>query len=445
MIFKIIYIIIIIMKNVTGMNWWNQSTTCLTNEITQYVTDHGLNILKELQLKEKDCFKKSILELENGCEQVLNDEQIQTQYALSLTLCELSMAQLPIPMDCYWKNSITSLYSCINKLSMIPQTWTTYSGYFRNVISICFALRYPIEKKLLQHIKENLTFHQVKNYEILLQQQDDFILWKDNEQSMLNSIQQQQTDLWNELNLLQDNFYEEMYDLLSIIRESKQKSIDSYLHHQLIMNISQSSFDQLLYKLYNSLQLVDKNIGLINTKMIMSSTLQNKTIFWWKNWQDEQNKTAQQWQETIKTTNQSLFHLFNHTEKKLAELHDDIDSIQTSMFSILQPFRFLLNYILNLFYIGVRPLIVVIFLLSCWLFPFSFFFTLIKIVVIGYHTKYSSLSVIYCAIIMAIIIVKYIQQFQDYPFKYPFEWKSKKLNRKHKENLELYYNLIHDE
>ncbi|KAI9303902.1 hypothetical protein BJ944DRAFT_241031 [Cunninghamella echinulata] len=317
------------MKNVTGMNWWNQSTTCLTNEITQYVTDHGLNILKELQLKEKDCFKKAILELENGCEQVLNDEQIQTQYALSLTLCELSTAQLPIPMDCYWKKSIPSLSSCINKLSMVPQTWTTYS-------------------ELLQHIKENLNFHQVKNYEILLRQQDDFILWKDNEQSVLNSIQQQQTDLWNELNLLQAK----MNDLLAIIRESKQKSMDNYLHHQLIMNISQQSFDQLFYKLQNSLQLADQSIELINTRMVVSSALQNKTIFWWKNFQDIQNKTVQQFQETVVTTNQSLFNLFNHTEKKLAELHDDIDSMQTTLFSIFQPFRLLLNYVLNLFYNG---------------------------------------------------------------------------------------------
>ncbi|CAO3643492.1 unnamed protein product [Cunninghamella blakesleeana] len=336
------------------MNWWNHSTTCPTNEISQYVTDQGLTILKELQLKETNCFKKVILELKQGCEQVLENEQIQTQYALALTLCELSIAQIPIPLDCYLKDSFSTESKCINKLSMLPQTWTTYSGYFRNVISICFALRCPMEKKLLQQMKENLTLHLINNYDVLLKKQDDFILWKNNEQSMLNSIQQEQMELWNELTLLQDHFYEEIHDVLSIIRESKRELNDSYIYHQLLMNNSQQSIDHLLFNLYKSLQLVSENIEFINTNMMISSILQNQSLLWWDHWQYLQNITVQQWKDMIMATNQSFFHLFNQTEKKLIDLNDNLDSMQLSITSFLQPFQLFLNSLLNLFYTGLE-------------------------------------------------------------------------------------------
>ncbi|CAO3643587.1 unnamed protein product [Mucor fragilis] len=114
---------------------------CLVSLLKEkIVLDHGLELYRNLQQHESDCFRKVTLMLSDGCGSLANLDSIQSMtYAILLTLCELSTAAVPIPHACRAVQSQSAHVSpetithCALTLSKTPQTWTSYSGYHRDV------------------------------------------------------------------------------------------------------------------------------------------------------------------------------------------------------------------------------------------------------------------------------------------------------------------------
>ncbi|EXX55175.1 hypothetical protein RirG_227710 [Rhizophagus irregularis DAOM 197198w] len=81
--------------------------------------------------KKHDCFKEATTTLKNGCKNVNLSNNDKIQYAIRLAKCELATANLAFPMEC--DDIDHDVGKCIESISRIPQFWTTYSGYFREV------------------------------------------------------------------------------------------------------------------------------------------------------------------------------------------------------------------------------------------------------------------------------------------------------------------------
>ncbi|KAI8097068.1 uncharacterized protein BX664DRAFT_72335 [Halteromyces radiatus] len=338
-------IILFISQTIMAQLWWN---TPFSNQVIQQVTDHGLDLFNGLQLKQKDCFKKATLSLEKECQQIGFDQQNQMKYALMLTLCELETAQISIPLECH--HPTLYLQVCITKLASIPQTWTTYSGYFRDVSTICFAIRYPLEKELLQQAQQNMTLYQTKYYNMLQQQQLDMIEWRNQEMKLLDTIRLQQFELWSEFNHLQDHSSDEMNDLISIIRETKHHASDIYANQQMLTKANQHYFNQINQYLINILNHTNHEFTSIYTKMEIMSLWQNETMTKWLHWQEVQHQLVQQWQTSVNDANQTLSHLLDMTEHQLKSVQYDINNIQTDLRFIIQPIQWLYSCMLELFY-----------------------------------------------------------------------------------------------
>ncbi|KAI9138359.1 hypothetical protein BKA69DRAFT_776939 [Paraphysoderma sedebokerense] len=116
--------------------------------------------------------------------------------AIRLTKCEIATANIQAPMECQDFDNVTT---CVESLSRIPQLWTSYSGYFRDVVSMCFAVRHEIQrgnchylilrllfvaadcfvgknnKDLLESLFQNLTFTQILNSRLLLSHKSQLI------------------------------------------------------------------------------------------------------------------------------------------------------------------------------------------------------------------------------------------------------------------------------
>ncbi|KAF9275224.1 hypothetical protein BGZ88_002463 [Linnemannia elongata] len=111
-----------------------------------------------------DCFKDAARALQQGCKSIDIDEDEKTRYAIRLTTCEIATANMPIPQECHSLASAESdpdkqptandIWRCVQSLGRVPQLWTSYSGYFREVKVMCLAVRYSLEHEQQRVLKE---------------------------------------------------------------------------------------------------------------------------------------------------------------------------------------------------------------------------------------------------------------------------------------------------
>ncbi|CAJ0830858.1 14504_t:CDS:10 [Entrophospora sp. SA101] len=153
--------------------------------------------------KKSDCFKKAIGNLKHGCREINLSETIKIQFAIHLTKCEIATANLLVPMECQdFDREIgnNEVGKCVESLSRTPQLWTSYSGYFREVFHICFAVRYSVEKDLLEELHRNITKNQLFNYKILRNQQSEMIELRKEELKRLKMLEKFQSDILKNVN-----------------------------------------------------------------------------------------------------------------------------------------------------------------------------------------------------------------------------------------------------
>lgn len=125
-----------------------------------------------MQHSEQDCFRDAAFTLHSGCRSLSVSKQDKVEYALLLTLCELSTANVQVPTVCippFKENG--KARQCVMELARVPQTWTSYSGYFRDAESMCLAIRYPLERELVEQLHQNITKQQISNLALLQKQQ----------------------------------------------------------------------------------------------------------------------------------------------------------------------------------------------------------------------------------------------------------------------------------
>ncbi|KAG0315868.1 hypothetical protein BGZ99_007196 [Dissophora globulifera] len=133
---------------------------------------HAADALKAYDHK-PNCFKKAARALRQDCKNIEMDENEKTKYAIRLTACEIATANIPVPSECRIispqeensskedgnESTPADIASCVQSLGRVPQLWTSYSGYFREVKVMCLVVRYSVEQARLTrffHIAEDL-------------------------------------------------------------------------------------------------------------------------------------------------------------------------------------------------------------------------------------------------------------------------------------------------
>ncbi|ORZ05977.1 hypothetical protein BCR42DRAFT_174080 [Absidia repens] len=300
-----------------------------------------------------------------------------------LTLCELATAQISVPVECQSDHPSNHLPACIKKLATAPQTWTTYSGYYRDVVTICFAIRYPLEKELLLEAQQNMTYYQSRHYDMLQQQQRDLHTWRQQEMKLLNIIRLQQSDLWDEFASLQKTSTNELLDLVTIIKQVKQTTIDVHSIQRSSVDLSQRYFDENVRKWNIAFQAVDHGLNLIYTKMDEILLWQNQTLTMYHHEQELQYQTVQQWQQSIDLANQSFSNLVNLTESHIQLLQEDILDIHAIISTAVKPVRQIFRLILVFWHDDTHLFALIGLLVSCHFFLSYPWCTLGKVLALG--------------------------------------------------------------
>ncbi|KAK9450250.1 Tht1-like nuclear fusion protein-domain-containing protein [Limtongia smithiae] len=110
------------------------------------------------------CFRDVLQDILPTCEIMTTQERVS--HAVLLTICELSAANIAPPRACLFDIHTKQAWevdtkgrrkSCLRDLSDSPQLWTSFSGNFRSVATLCHAERRNHEKEEVIRLHQNLT------------------------------------------------------------------------------------------------------------------------------------------------------------------------------------------------------------------------------------------------------------------------------------------------
>ncbi|KAJ3137558.1 hypothetical protein HDU90_001961 [Geranomyces variabilis] len=141
------------------------------------------------------CFKAAVTKLKAGCSTLSLGEEKKITYAVYLTRCEIATASIPIPRECEPHAVDVDVYACVEILSHVPQLWTSYSGYVREVVNMCFAAQYENHRDTVEQLFNNVTAHQISSYRLLRRQHKDMESWHNQQMRRLTKVEQLQVSL----------------------------------------------------------------------------------------------------------------------------------------------------------------------------------------------------------------------------------------------------------
>ncbi|KAI8076535.1 uncharacterized protein B0P05DRAFT_512051 [Gilbertella persicaria] len=309
------------------------------------VIDHGLELYKHLQAQESDCYKRVTIDLFEGCQSLSVNSTRHIEYAIQLTMCELSMAQVKIPGECQSLNRGTAK-QCVKKLSHSPQTWTSYS------VMICFAIRYPLEKDTLEKLHANITLNQAKNFDMLSKQQERLIQWQQEEFKTLGQLKDTQQDLLDQLDhahqihLKSANQIQSIFDALVVLQHQTEAVMERYNqlteHHvqQMTHRLDELTLKQetelyrLLSSVVSTLQTVDHQL----TEMLLS---QQHIMQQFNTAEQLQTHYLQRWQQSMEAVNLSLSDILITSLNHVRNLNENLGVIQDQVSVLSIPFYWL--------------------------------------------------------------------------------------------------------
>ncbi|KAK9468921.1 Tht1-like nuclear fusion protein-domain-containing protein [Lipomyces arxii] len=115
------------------------------------------------------CFRDMLADILPSCE--ILTTQSRVVHAIKLTLCELGAVNIQPPNICLSElDDANNRQFCLDNLQSSPQFWTSFSGNFRSIGTICLAERKNHEKEEIIQLYQNLTDIQSHTLNILREQ-----------------------------------------------------------------------------------------------------------------------------------------------------------------------------------------------------------------------------------------------------------------------------------
>ncbi|KAI9015052.1 hypothetical protein BC832DRAFT_603752 [Gaertneriomyces semiglobifer] len=215
----------------------NQETESHLSREERLALEHASGAVSKYQRRDDGCFKAAVANLKAGCSELQLEDVDKIRYAVHLTRCEIATANIPIPLECTGDHLDVNVYSCVQTLSHVPQLWTSYSGYVREVSSMCFAIRYETTRDYIENLFHNVTRAQIAGLKLLRYQQADLRKYHTEELAHIKVVRDAQNDLLEEsaniktlaqhavafANSLDDNLRSSI-DKMSTLFESQEKT-----------------------------------------------------------------------------------------------------------------------------------------------------------------------------------------------------------------------------
>ncbi|GAA5802446.1 hypothetical protein HPULCUR_007911 [Helicostylum pulchrum] len=231
---------------------------------------------------------------------------------------------------------------------------------------MCFAIHYPLEKDILEKLHTNITLNQVKNFNILQQQQELLINWRNDEFKTLDRLKESQSRVFNQIDTIHQSHsrtadqIQQIFETLVLVQNQTETAVAEYeqvarqyvkeMHTQLNQLAIRQEFEVNLVidTVISGLKTIDRNIE----EMV---TVQQETILNWSRERDLQNKYFENWTNTMDELNTTFGQILNTSLESIQLLKEDILVIRSQLRGILIPFQWTVGVItskmLSMFYV----------------------------------------------------------------------------------------------
>ncbi|KAF9966417.1 hypothetical protein BGZ70_002391 [Mortierella alpina] len=204
------------------------------------------------------CFKEAARALKQGCKSIDMDEDEKTRYAIRLTACEIATANMPVPVECreigsyhQQRDSTRTTFDigrCV-QLRRVTQLWTSYSGYFREVKTMCLAARYSMQQEELRHLQKNLSRSHADQIALLQDHRRELLHAHQLQSERLQELMQLHSTVATELSTiltsagaLRHSLNTVFDDISKLIKHSEQGAVQQ----RIALSTMQDANDQLL-------------------------------------------------------------------------------------------------------------------------------------------------------------------------------------------------------
>ncbi|KAF9279708.1 hypothetical protein BGZ68_007736 [Mortierella alpina] len=210
------------------------------------------------------CFKEAARALKQGCKSIDMDEDEKTRYAIRLTACEIATANMPVPVECRDIGSqhqqgdpSKEAFDIGRSLGRVTQLWTSYSGYFREVKTMCLAARYSMQHDELRSLQKNLARSHADQIALLQDHRQELLQAHQLQSERLQELMQMHSTVATEMSTLltsagalRHSLSSAFDDISKLIKHSEQGAAQQ----SIALSTMQDANDQLLADYQASMQ-----------------------------------------------------------------------------------------------------------------------------------------------------------------------------------------------
>lgn len=139
------------------------------------------------------CSHNALLEYMELCSEIgfdLVDPQLRLRLAVKLSICEFEEASVEFPNKCKHLDTASEYISCVKEFRRIPQLWTSYSGNYRKLRTLCYEELLPHAKNHIVELFANITKIYSSFYETMARSQEKMAAGNDVLASKLQALQE---------------------------------------------------------------------------------------------------------------------------------------------------------------------------------------------------------------------------------------------------------------
>ncbi|KAI8143594.1 hypothetical protein BJV82DRAFT_578755 [Fennellomyces sp. T-0311] len=151
---------------------------------------------------------------------------------------------------------------------------------------MCLAIRYPVERELLEELHRNLTVQQLDNFAALRDHQEQIVEWRDRELADLREIQKAQQRMWDQWIKRVENVHEQTQGLSSLVR-AMEKQLELKQSQQLAyFEQFDALVQQRMTRIWNDMELgLVHALRQLHTGVEQTLVLQQQMQITWKMFQ----------------------------------------------------------------------------------------------------------------------------------------------------------------
>ncbi|CAO3692769.1 unnamed protein product [Rhizopus microsporus] len=249
---------------------------------------------------------------------------------------------------------------------------------YLNLVLICFAIKYPMEKEILERLHENITLNQVKNFNILSSQQRYLIQWREEEFKRLDKLKESQLNIFEHVEKT-SMYYQRMahqvellFETLVLLQNQTELSILQYndmvsRHVEQVQMLLQDSFLYQAMKIDETLDSLLTKSNTLNQHVERILLLQEQTVQSWnlltKNLERELTDV---WNQSIYRMSTGFHLIMNQSLSEAKLLKHDLTLIHRQVKDTMEPFHRLSNLISGVYFQGVHTMKrLIVFVVSC--------------------------------------------------------------------------------